>query len=222
VHGVHARLEQLTDEGKWVADEDFWYAGKQTVKKAGDSAKGAMAGWLKLRREQPALFAGLRVWQQPCAVVDQIVWRWQLQLDAAEHRQAVRVTDCLGAVWSTRSKQAAWLLQQLQAPVAPGCTPLAQPTDTHLAKVGKDTGRQKKKELRGLLRLAALKLNKPVVYHTSLREILLVAAAMHEGMAQLNEKIEVVLQAARSCGWLSYRPSLTSGCLERADKQLWA
>eukprot|EP00974_Lingulodinium_polyedra_P080366 7785197-Lingulodinium_polyedra.AAC.1 len=120
-----------------------------------------MAGWVRLRNEEPSLFASMRVWQQPCAVVDQVIWRWQLAEDAAEHRQAVRVTDCLSAVWSTPSKEAAWLYQQLQAPVAPGCTPLAQPTDTHLAKVAKDAGRKEKERLRHLLRLAALKLGTP-------------------------------------------------------------
>jgi hypothetical protein len=155
-------------------------------------------------------------------MVGQVVWRWQLALDASEHRQAVRVTDCLSAVWSKRSKHTAWLLQQMQAPVALGCTPLAQPTDTHLAKAAKDVGRKKKDELRALLRLAALKLKRTVEYCTALREVLLVAQAMHRGMAELSQKTEVVLQAARSCGWLSYRPSPTSGKLVRADTQLWA
>ena len=221
-HGVHARLENIDADGRWLADEEFWHGGKKTVRKAGESARGAMAGWVKHRASHPELFSQIRVWQQPCAVVDQIVWRWQLELDAAEHKQAVRVTDCLGAVWSQGSKEAAFLLQQLQAPVAPGCTPLAQPTDTHLAKVAKDAGRKKKDELRTLLRLAALKLGKQPEYHSSLRELMLVCQAMHDGMVQLNVKSEVVLQAARSCGWLSYRPSAKTERLERADTQLWA
>ena len=62
--------------------------------------------------------------------------------------------------------------------MAPGCTTLQQPTDTHPAKPGKDVGRAKKEELREVMRLAALRLGKPVQYKSDKREILLAALAM--------------------------------------------
>ena len=130
-----------------------------------------MAGWLALRKQHPELFANIRVWQQPAATMDSIIWRWQLDLEAAEYRQAVRVTDCCPAVWTQIGKHAAWLLQQANAPVAPGCTTLQQPTDTHLAKPGKDVGRAKKEELREVMWLAALRLNKPAHDKSDKREI---------------------------------------------------
>ena len=83
-----------------------------------------MAGWIVLRREHPELFANIRVWQQPAATMDSIIWRWQMALEAAEYRQAIRVTDCCPAVWTTTAKKAAWLYQQANAPVAPGCATL--------------------------------------------------------------------------------------------------
>ena len=52
-----------------------------------------MIEWRKLRQEHPELFSQLRVWQQPAAVVDQIIWRWQCELEAAEYQQALRCTD---------------------------------------------------------------------------------------------------------------------------------
>ena len=135
VHGpTHARLENIDDSGCWRKTEKYYVGNKLVVHEAGKSARGVMAGWLSLRKECPELFAdGLRIWQQPCAVVDSIIWRWQQELDAEQYDQAVRITDCLGAVWTDRSKESAYLLSQVDAPVPPGCTPLCQPTDTHLA-----------------------------------------------------------------------------------------
>ena len=71
-------------------------------------------------------------------MMDTITWRWQCELEAAEHRQHIRVTDCFGAAWTEQAKEYAWLAHCLQAPVGSSCTPLTQPTDTHLAKPAKD------------------------------------------------------------------------------------
>ena len=220
--GVHCRLENLTDDGRWVEDETVCVNGQPVTRVANELAPpGTMAGWISLRKQQPELFANMRVWQQPAAMMDSIIWRWQLALEASEYRQAIRVTDCCGSVWTKEAKQAAWLYQQANAPVAPGCTTLQQPTDTHLAKPGKDVGRAKKEQLREVMRLAALRLKKPVQYRSDKREILLVALAMQDAMLDLNRQTEVVLQAARACGWLAYRPD-DVGRLLPADRELWA
>ena len=105
--------------------------------------------------------------------------------------------------------------------MAPGCTMLQQSTGTHLAKPGKDVGRAKTDQLREVMRLAALRLGKPVQYKSDKREILLVALAMQDAMLDLNRCTEVVLQSARACGWLAYRPD-EAGRLLPADRELWA
>ena len=71
------------------------------------------------------------------------------------------------------------------------------------------------------MRLAALRLNQPVQYQSDKREILLVALAMQDAMLDLNRRTEVVLQAARACGWLAYRPD-EAGRLLPADREPWA
>ena len=38
--------------------------------------------------KHPELFRQIRVWQQPCAIVDSVVWRGQLELEASECDQA--------------------------------------------------------------------------------------------------------------------------------------
>ena len=117
-------------------------AGEETSRLSGHPVHPAlMKEWRDLRSQHPQLFNQLRVWQQPAAVVDQIIWSWQVRLEAAEHIQQIRCTDTLSAAWSTQSKELTWLLGQLGCPVAEGCTPRSQPTDTHLAKPAKDAAR---------------------------------------------------------------------------------
>ena len=222
-HGVHCRLEDICPETDcWLRDVSFVYNGKPYFRKQGDRVHPAiMPGWRALRKSDPELFTHMRVWQQPAASTDSVIWRWQLELEASEYRQAVRVTDCLGSVWSKPSKEAAYLLQQLNCPVAPGCTPLQQPTDTHLAKPAKDAGRAEKERLREVMRLAAAKLGLPVQYKSTKREILLVALAMDARMRELNAETQAVLQACFAGGWFAWRPG-PDGSLHRTSEELWA
>ena len=48
------------------------------------------------------------------------------------------------------------------------------------------------------MKLAVLRLNKPVQDHSDKRELLLVALAMQDAMSDLNRRAVVVLQAARA------------------------
>ena len=38
VHGVHARLSNISSSGHWIENEQFWWKGQLTKRKAGDSA----------------------------------------------------------------------------------------------------------------------------------------------------------------------------------------
>ena len=222
-HGVHCRLENIHPEtGEWIQSEDFWVGAEHVVRQAGHKAHHSiMPEWRKLRAAEPELFHTLRVWQQPCATMDAVVWRWQAELEATEYRQLLRITDCCPASWSKQSKEAGFLLNQLQAPVAASCTPLQQPTDTHFAKPAKDAGRQEKERLRELMRIACRQLGQPVKYVSTKKELLQVSQAMHDRMVSLNNSSDTVLQACRAGGWFAYRPDET-GDLHRADRQEWA
>ena len=84
-----------------------------------------------LRARQPELFAdgSIKVWCQPSAVVDRVIYRWQLEAEAEEHRQAVQLVDMFVATWTEESMHAALLLQRAQTGIAAGCTGLTQVTD---------------------------------------------------------------------------------------------
>ena len=221
-NGVHCRLENISDDGRWVSDEKFTVGSETVERKAGEKVHpSVMKEWRELRQREPGLFTNLRVWQQPAAVVDGIIWRWQCELEAAEYRQSLRTTDTLSAAWSKQGKHATWLLQQLGCPVPEGCTPLCQPTDTHLAKPAKDAGRVMKENLREVMRAAGAQLGQPVSYESGKKEMVQVAVAMQTAMEELNNRTEVVLQSARAGGWLAYRPD-GDGKLLHADRQDWA
>ncbi len=77
-HGVHCRLEQISLDGKWQRDETFQYAAQTVTRKAGEKVPPAVMGeWRKLRQAEPELFQHLRVWLQPAATVDSVIWRRQ-------------------------------------------------------------------------------------------------------------------------------------------------
>ena len=124
-------------------------------RKAGTSAGRVMLPWRKLRQEQPGLFEGLLVWQQPSAFADAVAFAWQIRQGAAEYEQAVRLIDAFAGGWTAESKESMWLLQQMQACVAPGCTAVSQITDTGMAAPAKQAAEQEKERIRELLRLKA-------------------------------------------------------------------
>ena len=102
-------------------------------RKAGMSAGRTMLPWRRLREESPGLFEGLLVWQQPSAFADAVTFSWQIRQEAAECQQQVRLVDAFAGAWTAEAKEQQWLLQQMQACVAPGCTAVSQITDTGLA-----------------------------------------------------------------------------------------
>ena len=124
-------------------------------RKAGTSAGRVMLPWRKLRQEQPGLFEGLLVWQQPSAFADAVTFAWQIRQEAAEYEQAVRLIDAFAGGWTAESKESMWLLQQMQAFVAPGCTAVSQITDTGMAAAAKQAAEEEKERIRELLRMKA-------------------------------------------------------------------
>ena len=124
-------------------------------RQAGRSAGNNMREWRKLRDKSPGLFTGLAVWAQPAAFADSVIHTWLAQREAQEFSQVVRLVDCFAGAWTACSKEACWLLQQLQGCVAPGCTAVSQITDTGLAAPAKAALNREKEELRELLKLKA-------------------------------------------------------------------
>ena len=222
VFGVHCRLENICQTtNTWLETEEFQVGGRTVKRQAGGKVPPqTMRSWRKLRKADPAALNKMRVWQQPAAVMDSVLWRWQMLLDGQAHRQIVRITDSLGSVWSDKSRESAWLLNQIQCCVGAGQTPLQQPTDSHLAKPAKDAARKEQERLRQLMRLAAAAKDRQPEYYSGPREILSVALAMQTAMEDLNRDRSIVLQACFQTGWLAWRPDST-GKLVNTTEQTW-
>ena len=137
VPGVHARLEDISPDGKWLRTVSFEIGGVVTMYKEGQPVGNIMQGWRKLRESDPDLFQRVRVWQSPTAFVDSVIWSWQQAEEAARFENLLRLVDSLGTHWTDQAMERNWLSQTLQACVPPGCTPLGQPTDTGFAMPGK-------------------------------------------------------------------------------------
>lgn len=224
VFGQHCRLENISPAGTWLSDEKFLAGQKLVERKAGEKVPGnVMKGWRALRQTNPELFRHVKVWQQPAAVVDQVIYSWQQDLEATEHSQMIRQIDMFTAGWTDQIQQRNFLLQQIQTGIAAGCTPLSQITDIALAGQAKAAGRQEKEFLRQALRQAAREQGEQYPqYKCGPYEMMRVADRMHREMVRQNEEHNAVLRAGRQAGWLEYRPSSTPGKLALADKQPWA
>ena len=199
IPGVHARLENISADGKWIQTEEFHLGGKEIVHKAGESVGNVMQSWRKLRQEAPELFAALRVWQSPTAFVDSVIFSWQ-QKESARFENLLRLVDSLSTHWSDQVQERNFLQQTVQVSVPPGCTPIGQPTDTGFAMPGKAACREEHDRQRYLLKPKARQQGTPAVFKVGSREMLQAAKAMHDRFVSLNTEAETVIAEARACG----------------------
>ena len=224
VYGTHCRLDNISQTGHWLEDEVFEYAGKTVVREKGQKASTLlMKNWRALRARKPELFADgqVLVWSQPCAVVDSVIYRWQLEQDRKEGRQAVNLVDMFSGVWTEESLEAASLLQRAQTGVAASCTGLTQVTDIGFASQAKAALARFHEDLKVKLRQKAKLEGVPCKYKTSNLEILQAARHMHSQMVSQNAKEDTVLRAMRQGGWFHFRPD-EEGLLQPVDSQEWA
>ena len=224
---VPTKRRRHHERGTWVENEEFWVAGRKIIRKKGEKVPPQMMiKWRELRKSHPELLENMRIWQQPAAFVDGVIYFWMIKEEGERFAQLLRLIDCFMGGWCESSQHACWLAQQIQAAVPPGCTPLAQVTDTGLAAPSKAAGRVKKDELRELMVLKAQQEGTPPSFKAGPREIMQVAKAMHNKMVLMNAESEVVVQEMRMCGWFCFRPKESEGKLVHIDsnpaEERWA
>ena len=78
VGGPHCRLSNICPEGKWKKTEVFYVAGERKCHLQGKKVGITMLEWRQLRDnpETAHLFEKLDVMQQPAAVTDSVVLKW--------------------------------------------------------------------------------------------------------------------------------------------------
>ena len=132
--GQYARLDNIDADGKFIQDEVF-KVGKSThcktfTRKAGASARGLMATFVKLRAARPELFEGLTIMQQPAGFVDAVLYKWIVEDLAREYPQAVWQRDALQTCFTKDALKWMALAQQLAGLIAGKMAPVLQLTDT--------------------------------------------------------------------------------------------
>lgn len=67
----HARLDNITDDGRWKEDESFTLNGELIGQRAGSTVPSQLLiEWRKPRRKEPALFESVPIWSQPSGNIE--------------------------------------------------------------------------------------------------------------------------------------------------------
>ena len=160
VGGKHCRLSNISKDGTWEENEDFFVGKERVQRTAGQSAKAHMPEWQKIREHNPALFEGIQgfeVYAQPAAVVDGIIQAWQLQALSMKFPGGVLQRDMLGSYRSAAAQAMMKALNWIDSPILGKMTPCLQLTDTDLAHKLKAFAEKEKELLRVELEVKALK-----------------------------------------------------------------
>ena len=223
IHGtVHARLEDIDSEGRWVRDHQFNFKGRLIKRVKGQSTRGLMRNWVKLRNELGfEQFLRLRVWCQPAAWADEIISCWISDLIFMLVFQALCGIDCFTGQWTDCTVQTAWLNFQMQIPFPPETTPMLQPSDTCQIATNKAVGEIVKSELQLQLMEKAKRDGDTYQAKFGPYELFTVAAAMAaEGQKRQSDR-DVVLGQMIKSQCMVYRPN-ADGKLQSIDGQPWA
>lgn len=133
-HGVHARMSNISEDGKWMKSESFVYKNKLVERKAGASVGNIMSPWRKLRQTHPELFKTVSVMAQPASNVDSVIMSWAVEEQSEDFPCSLFQRDCFAAAFSEPASHALFLGQQLQCTVAAKMTASLQLTDTDFSK----------------------------------------------------------------------------------------
>ncbi len=222
--GVHARLSNIGDDGKWVKDEVFEYKGKPHLRKAGTSARGVMKSWVALRKNNPKakeMLEKIEVMQQPSGFQDAIISKWRIEQQAEEYPQGFHVRDLNASYLSGSARQAAFLSQQIAGWIAGKMTAVMQPTDTDFAFPLKGAATRSQNNLRRELLELAREAGVKATMKCGPYEQLRIAYECTQYLEEENLKKATVLKSVVRDGFLAYRPDFEKGCLVKASEQKW-
>jgi len=208
---VHARLHNISEDGLWVEAEEYEYAGAIIKRDAGKSAGRVLESFRKIRSSSAALFQHFEVYSQPAAVVDSIIQKWMLELQAKEFPCSLWVRDMLAATVADQSLFAMALSQQMGSFIAGGCTPLLQVTDTDFSFSFKcSIAEAQKTERRRQAEIAKLQ-GKQATFVCGAKEIMQILHAAHEKQLERQKSRPWILRACRNNGFFHWRPSPALG-----------
>jgi hypothetical protein len=216
------RLEDISDDGKWLRDVEFKASGKVIKRSAGESARGAMRQWVALRQQLGwARLQSLRVWTQAAAWADEVISVWISDLVSEYLHQSINVVDCFSGQWTENCLWTSWLNQQFQIPNGPDTTPILQLADTCCIAVGKTAGEKCKDQLALQLREKAKREGAHYKAQFGQYEIFSVAEALCSEPQKRQSSRDVILAQCMKSQLLVIRPD-SSGRLRPVEDEPWA
>ena len=222
VAGVHCRLNNISEDGKWITTEKFIVGGKEKIHFAGKSVGNVMVAWRKLRTERPYLFEGISLMQQPAAVVDSVITTWTIMEMALKYPCMLWQRDLSGGGgFSLQAKQAMKIAGQVPSWIAGKMTAVLQITDTDQAYLMKCYAEEVKREVRLELEAVAAQAHKEVSLKCGAFEIMQIIAGALKKLKDTTIQKNVVLAAARRNGILAYRPDMKEKKLVDCSDQPW-
>ena len=148
-------MSNIDDEGRFIEDEAFEYAGEAVLRKKGTSARGLMRSWVQLRRENPQarkLVQEIELMQQPSGFQDSIISKWRIEAQASQYVQKLHSRDINASYLSSSARMASFLSHEVNHFLAGKITAVLQLTDTDVAFSLKAAARRSQEQLRRELR----------------------------------------------------------------------
>ena len=219
--GTHARLDNIGEDGCFIKDEQFDYAGKRVVRRAGQNARGLMKSFVALRKDCPDLFKNLVVMQQPAAFIDGILHHWSLEDLFQRYPRSIWQRDALQTHMSEQAVADYRLGWQVPVWIAGKMTPVLQLTDTDIAFLMKAYSQTAKEKVACDMKALAREAGVRASFEFGTYDILKV---IQEANTMLEKKVKesnLVLAAFRRNGMLAYRPCFKEGRLVLAGSQAW-
>ncbi len=211
VSGVHARLSNISAEGKWIEDEEFVYKNKRTVRKAGKAAGRILESFRKIRTLRPELFEGITVMSQPSAFVDSVIFHWN-QIELSKHVvQSVSQRDLFGGALSPTAKASCATGQCLSSWIQGSMTAVLQLTDTDFSFSFKSSARSVMSKLRKEMKLKAAAEGVQATFKCGAYEIMRITSEAHAEQVTRNNETDWVLKGLRRNMMLSMRPDFEKG-----------
>ena len=143
----HACLSNIDDNNRWIKHEQFEVLNMSVEHIPGAYTKGALRGYVDLRKRRPELFKNLIIISQPSATQDDAVQNMCIGELMGRFPACIHQQDVLSAALTENAKVGRKLAHQIDSFVAPDMTPVCQLTDTDIAKPVKVFAEQAKQRL---------------------------------------------------------------------------
>ena len=194
VSGVHARLSNISLDGKWIEDEEFLYKNKHVVRKAGKPAGRILASFRKVREQKPEMFEDINVMSQPSAFCDSIILHWN-QIELSKNTvQNVHQRDLFAGALSVSAKASCAASQSISAWIQGNMTAVLQLTDTDFSFSFKSSARSIMADLRREMKRKAAAEGVQATFKCGSYEIMRIVSYAHAEQVKRNTETDWVLK----------------------------